>query len=143
MQTLFSCQAAPYGNQTRVKRSLSWEASLSLHVSNLKSQAGESYMTNEDRGNLVNALSEIKSHLRAEQLKVEHNGWLDLVSRVLICTVGLVLTLGVGLARCQDTLKSGLQAIRGSSQSSPSAPAVIYGNPRPLIASAGFNTPLQ
>ena len=143
MQILFSCQAAPCGNKTRVKRSLSWEASLSLHVSNLKSQAGESYMTNADRSNLVSALSEIKTHLRAEQLKVERNGWLDLVSRVLICTVGLVLTLGMGLARCQDTLRSGLQAIRGSSQPSPSAPAVIYGNSRPLIASAGFNSPLQ
>ena len=125
------------------KRSLTWEASLSLHLSNLNSQAGENYMTNADRSNLVSALSEIKTHLRAEQLKVERNGWLDLVSRVLMCTVGLILTLTMGLARCQHTLRSGLQAVRGNNQPPPSAPPVIYSNSRPLIASAGFNSPLQ
>ena len=126
-----------------MKRGVTWEASLSLHLSNLNSQSGESYMTNADRSTIVSALSEIQAHLRAEEVKVDRNGMLDLVSRVLISTVGLILALTVGLAKCQHTLRSGFAAVRGSKPPPPSAPPVIYSNTCPLIASSSFNGPLQ
>ena len=140
---LLRCQAARCGERTRVKHGVSWEASLSLHLSNLNSQSGEPYMNSLDRTTIVSAPNDIQAHLRAEEVKVDRNGMFDLVSCVLISTIGLILALTMGLAKCQHTLRSGFAAVRGQNPPPPSAPPVIYSNPRPLIASSSLNGPLH
>ena len=68
------CHAAPCEEKVREKRSVHWDASLSLHLSSLNSQSGEPYMNSADRSTIVNALNDIQSHLRTEEAKVDKNG---------------------------------------------------------------------
>ena len=100
-------------------------------------------MNSADRTTIVSALNDIQAHLWAEEVKVDRNGMFDLISRVLISTIGMILALTMGLAKCQHTLRSGFAAVRGQNPPPPSAPPVMYSNPHPLIAASSLNGQLH
>ena len=111
MLNLPRCHAAPCEEKVRAKRSVRWEASLSLHLSSLNSQSGEPYMNSADCSTIVNALNNIQSHLQTEEAKVDQNGLHDLIQRVLMVTIGTVLAVTFGLSKCQHTFRSGIAAV--------------------------------